>query len=130
MADSIVFEVSGKFAACWPSGKGKEVGSVYGSARSISDRLKQPFIFSEGHLFAFISLNDFGVCMIHTEASADGFLPKRLSKVPQRFFETESLYSLYVDEGHANRSFPVNELKDLLDESRIDIFQNGSQIRN
>ena len=75
LVDAAVFEVAGEFSASWPSGKGIEVGSVYGSATSISGRLKQPFIFSQGHLFAFISLNDFGICMLHSEAGAEGFLP-------------------------------------------------------
>ncbi|MEM7719092.1 MAG: hypothetical protein AAF222_07795 [Pseudomonadota bacterium] len=120
--DAIVFEVLGEFSANWPSGKGKEVGSVYGSAKSISGHLRQPFVFSHGHLFAFISLNGFGICMLHTEMSAVGFLPDSLSDLPRKFFETETFYAVHVDKAHATKTFPVDELKSLLGEDRIDIF--------
>ncbi|MDA8587298.1 hypothetical protein N9L47_13735, partial [Rhodobacteraceae bacterium] len=120
LVDAVVFEVAGEFSASWPSGRGKEVGSVYGSAKSISGRLKQPFIFSQGHLFALISLNKFGICMLHTEAGAGGFLPNTLSDFPRKFFETECFYSLFVDQANAAKSIPIDELQGLIGESRID----------
>jgi len=121
---TVVFEVVGEFSAEWPSGSGNEIGSVYSSAGSISDFLKQPFIFSHGHLFAFFSLHGFGICLLHTEAIAEGFLPNRLSAVPRDFFEIEAFYSLYVDKDtYATHSFPVDELQSVLGGSMIDMYE-------
>lgn len=125
MVDTIVFEVIGEFSANWPSGRGKEVGCVYGSAWSFSRCLKQPLIFNHGHLLVFISLKSFGICMLHTEASSQGRLPKSLAEIPPHFLETESFYSIFVDNALATKSFPVDVLESILGENRIDLYQDG-----
>lgn len=81
----------------WPSGKGKEIGAVFGGLKSIATDLARPFLYDDEIVTTFILSEEIGLILIGLELSH--------IKKPAHFLDESSsehseptFFSIYVDE--------------------------------
>lgn len=81
---------------CWPSGRGEEIGSVFGTFASIATDLSRPFFYDREFVTTFILSKEIGLIAISLELSfTDGwgdFLEEGSEKLIQPTF-----FAIFID---------------------------------